>query len=104
MIEWSWRIEDETSILCGSWSGDEGWQDVFLSLIGRRVEGISVFGRLPELSISLSGKRYVASFMTAEGQPAWTIFKRSREGSEAEVLSVENGIIVEGDEARPASS
>lgn len=26
MIEWSWRIEDERSIVCGSWSDDELWK------------------------------------------------------------------------------
>src|SRR5262245_17337861 len=75
MIEWSWRVESESAILCGSWSDEENFEGVFKSLIGRPVEDVSVHGRLPELSIALAGGLYVASFMTAEGQPAWTIFR-----------------------------
>lgn len=97
MIEWSWRIEDETSILCGSWSGEDGWEDVFRTLVGRHVEDMSTFGRLPELSIALSGGLYVASFMTAEGQPEWTLFHRSAHQDHSETLSVRDGRIVEGE-------
>jgi hypothetical protein len=88
MIEWSWRVEDETSIVCGSWSDEEGWEDVFQSLIGRDVRDVSLHGRLPELSIALTGGHYVSSFMTSTDQPVWTIFNRmdaSRGGSWLEV-------------------
>jgi hypothetical protein len=75
-IEWSWRIEDERSILCGSWSEEELWRPTFDRLVGREVVGLSLFGRLPEVLASLSGPLYVASFMTAEGDPEWTLFDR----------------------------
>ena len=39
MIEWSWRIEDEHSIICGSWSSEELWQPSFDRLVGRAVIG-----------------------------------------------------------------
>jgi hypothetical protein len=96
MIEWSWRIESEDAILCGSWSDEGSWGNVFESLIGRSVETVSVFGRLPELSIALSGGFRVASFMTAEGQPAWTIFDNTNGESETHWISVRNGKICEG--------
>lgn len=70
MIEWSWRIETGTSIVGGSWSDEKDWESEFGSLIGRTVEDVGLHGRLPELTIALSGGRYVSSFMTAEGQPA----------------------------------
>lgn len=89
MIEWSWRIEDEGSILCGSWSDEENWGDVFTALTGREVRDITIFGRLPELSIELAGGYYVASFMTADGQPAWTI-ERPKPG----YISVREGSVL----------
>lgn len=76
MIEWSWRIEDGQSIACGSWSDEDLWSPTFARLIGRMVENVSTFGRLPEVMVRLSGDLHVASFMTAEGDPAWTLFDR----------------------------
>ena len=94
MIQWSWRIENETSILCGSWS-DEPWDAYFESLVGRTVENVSVFGRLPELSVQLSGGFYVVSFMTAEDQPAWALFDQTLGIHSTRFLNVENGRICE---------
>ncbi len=94
MIEWSWRIESEDAILCGSWSDEEGWDRVFKSLIGRKVQDALIYGRLPELSIALTGGLYVASFMTAEGQPAWTIFGGSDEPNSG-CIAVRDGKVCE---------
>ncbi|WP_245505919.1 hypothetical protein [Rhizobium sullae] len=91
MIEWSWRIESEDAIVCGSWSDEEGWEKVFKSLIGRQVQDVSMYGRLPELSIALTGGLYVASFMTAEGQPAWTIFDGFDEQHKSDCIAVRDG-------------
>lgn len=99
MIEWSWRIESEDAILCGSWSEDESWEEVFKSLIGRKVQDISIHGRLPELLIALTGGLYVASFMTADGQPAWTIFDRCAAQQKSSHIAVRDGQIYEGLEA-----
>jgi hypothetical protein len=76
MIQWSWRIEDERSILCGSFNYEELWQPAFDRLIGLEVIGISVFGRLPEVLLSLASNLHVASFMTADGDPSWVLFDR----------------------------
>lgn len=104
MIEWSWRIEDNDSILCGSWSDEKGWEQVFKSLIGRTVQDVSIYGRLPELSISFTGNLYVASFMTAEGQPAWTIFGGSIGQHSSGCIAVRNGRIYEDLEAEMTPS
>jgi hypothetical protein len=93
MMEWSWRIADQRSVLCGSWSDEDNWQEFLPSLEGRGIEGLSLFGRLPELSIALSGGIHVASFMTADGQPAWTIFDRTRQNNSELYLCVENGVV-----------
>lgn len=99
MIEWSWRIEDENAILCGSWSDEEEWEMFFQSLVGHSVEDISLSGRLPELSVSISGNRYVSSFMTCDGQPAWAILDRNA----GRTLHVEDGRICEEFHSRRAT-
>jgi hypothetical protein len=95
MIEWSWRIENENSIVCGSWSDEDGWKEIFRSLIGRDVRNVSLFGRLPELSIELAGGHCIASFMTADGQPGWTIFDRCTEHPKSAWIEVRDGKICE---------
>ena len=74
MIEWSWRVERPRSIAFGSWSTDRRMDFGIARLEGRRVEGITVEGRLPELVIALSGGLWVHAFNTSEGQPDWTVF------------------------------
>ena len=96
MMEWSWRIENQTTILGGSWSDEKGWETIFKSMIGQTVSEITLFGRLPELSITLSGDRYLVSFMTADGQPAWTLFRRGDDGTNFPSISVADGVIVAG--------
>ncbi len=76
MIEGSWRIEDARTILCGSWSDEDLWSMTLDQIVGREVIDIATFGRLPEITVSLSGERHVASLMTAEGDPGWALFDR----------------------------
>lgn len=76
MIEWSWRIEDERTIVCGSWSDDALWRPSFDRLLGCEVTGLATFGHLPEIALSLARGLHVTSFMTADGDPAWTLFDR----------------------------
>lgn len=96
MIEWSWRIENQTAILGGSWSDAEGWETLFKSVIGHTVCDIKLFGRLPELSVALSGEKYLVSFMTADGQPAWTLLKRHDNLADIPSLSVAKGSLIAG--------
>ncbi len=93
MIQWSWRIEDEHSIVCGSWSDDELWQPSFDRLVGQVVTGLTTFGRLPEVSVALSGGLYVASFMTAEGDPECALI--DRRGQSPVAVHCKSGVIVE---------
>ena len=89
MIEGSWRIEDDRSILCGSWSDEELWEKAFSRLLGNTVAEVSLFSRLPEIDLGLSNGLHVLSFMTADGLPEWTIFDRSQ--ASERWLSVEEG-------------
>ena len=104
MIEWSWRIESESAILCGSWSDEDGWEDVFSSLIGREAQDVSIFGRLPELSIALAGGLYAASFMPADGQPSWTIFENHAEPQQPSWIEVRDGEIYENSDAKNSAA
>jgi hypothetical protein len=93
MIQWSWRIESPRAILLGSWSLERKITNGVKALIRRRVTGIALVDRLPEVSISLAGGRWVQSFMTEKGQPEWTVFLH--DGS---WLCVERGrVIHDGD-------
>ena len=76
MIHWSWRIENAASILCGSWSEEPLWVPTFDLLRNKVVVELSVVGRLPEIVVGLSDGFYVSSFMTAEGDPQWSLFDR----------------------------
>jgi hypothetical protein len=89
MVEWSWRIENRTSILCGSWSDERLWEPTFDLLRNRAVVDLSVVGRLPEVVVALAEDRYVSSFMTAEGDPSWALF--DRRGDTLRTLSVRGG-------------
>jgi hypothetical protein len=68
-VEWSWRIEDDTEILCGSWSEEAIWEENLDRLRGARVERLTLFGRLSEVELATeSGVRFL-SFSTRDGQP-----------------------------------
>lgn len=61
----------------GLWGSDENlWSPTFALLLGRTVQDLAMFGHLPEVVLSLAGDLRLASFMTAEGDPAWTLFDR----------------------------
>src|SRR5580692_9744988 len=47
MIQWSWRIENAASILCGSQSEERLWEPTFDLLRNKLVAELSVAGRLP---------------------------------------------------------
>lgn len=95
MIEWSWRIEEDRSILCGSWSDEELWTSNFPRLLGQQIADVSTFGRLPEIILSLTGGIHISSFMTAEGDPAWILF--DRRGPKTIAVGCRLGVIAEGE-------
>ena len=74
MMQWSWRVEAARSIRFGSWSGEQRITNGVRSLAGASIADITLSGRLPELTVALSNRRWLQSFMTAEGQPGWVVF------------------------------
>lgn len=73
MLEWSWRVESPRAIQFGSWSTNPQMTRGVASLQGHTVVEVELEGRLPELVLSLDRNRWLHTFMTAEGQPAWAI-------------------------------
>lgn len=51
MIEWSWRIENQTRILSGSFGDSNDWENIFHSINGMKILAINLFGKLPEIII-----------------------------------------------------
>ena len=43
------------------------------SLKGRKIEELTLVGRLPEIYLQLSGGYWLHSFMTAEDKPEWSV-------------------------------
>jgi len=76
MIQWSWRIENSTSITCGSWSDEKLWEAIFKRLVGSKALGLTIFGRLPEVDLEVEKNQHVVSFSTTDGQPQWSLFDR----------------------------
>ena len=75
-IEWSWRIESETSIVCGSWSDEELWEPSFDLVRDRILQSIHIYSRIPEIDLTFDNGHHVLSFNTADDQPAWFIIDR----------------------------
>lgn len=73
MLEWSWRVESPRAIQFGSWSANPRISRGVASLQGHTIAGVDVEGRIPELVVTLDGKRWIHTFMTHEGQPQWSI-------------------------------
>lgn len=73
MLCWSWRVESPGAIQFGSWSEDPRITRGVASLEGHTILDIQLEGRLPELVLTLDRKRWLHTFMTAEGQPEWSV-------------------------------
>ena len=71
-IEPNWRIEGKRSILCGSDETNRAIENALKQFIGNRIVGLSTFGHLPELEITLVD-RVLTTCSAWKGQPNWTI-------------------------------
>lgn len=78
-VEWSWRVEDQTAIRCGSWSEEDRLESAFDMLRHARIAQCELFGTLPEVAITTDGGIRFLSFSTTDGQPKWYLVDR-REG------------------------
>jgi hypothetical protein len=91
LIEWSWRIESSRTIVCGSRSQEGTINKGIASLQGRTIQEINLTNRLPEISIRLSGNRWLQSLSTVEAQPRWVTFIRDDRGQARAWLTCAQG-------------
>lgn len=75
-VEWSWRIEDQSAIRCGSWSEEHLWEPAFDTLRNSEIFRCELFGALPEVAITTKGGIRFTSFSTTDGQPQWHLVDR----------------------------
>jgi hypothetical protein len=69
MIESDWRVEGARSIHFGSGFSDRRID----SLIGKRIAGVELLGRLPELRLELDDGRAISTFTNWTNQPRWSV-------------------------------
>lgn len=100
-VEWSWRIEDQTAIRCGSWSEEELWEPAFNTLRDAQVARCELFGALPEVIVTTVGGIRFLSFSTTDGQPQWHLVDR-RDGL-PRWFTVRRGRLHLGDGSEPAA-
>jgi hypothetical protein len=74
MLDQGWRIEREDGIVADSRSGATAIRRALRSLRGRRLEAVDIEGRLPELSLRLSGNLWVRSLSAACEATEWALF------------------------------
>ena len=73
MIEWSWRVEQGSRILLGSFNSDSELNAIIDLIESSEVSGASFSGEIPELSVTFSNGLRLASFTTITGDPEWSI-------------------------------
>lgn len=99
-VEWSWRIEDRASIVCGSWSEEERWEPALDLLRNAQIARCDLFGAIPEVVIVTEAGIRFLSFSTTDGQPQWHMVDR-RNGP-ARWFTVRQGQLHLGDGTEPA--
>ena len=102
MIEWGWRLEGRSYILCGSWSDEAFWEPALERLTNTSLVDATLFGRLPELDLCFSNDMHCLSFMTEKGHPQWSIF--DRRSDEVETLISHRGRVQHEPPSRPFKS
>ena len=91
-IEWDWRIEEGSKVVCGSSNSRPTIKREVEALCGETIEELSIHGEVPELLIHFSGgKRLISAAMLA-GYPRWSI----RLSSET-WMACDEGVIHVGD-------
>lgn len=100
-IEWSWRIEDQTAIKCGSWSDEKLWQPALNAMHKARIARCELFGSLPEVAITTDSQLRLLSFSTTDGQPQWHFI--DRRGDMTRWFTVREGRLHLGDGTEPAT-
>ena len=96
----SWRIEDATTIRCGSWSEEEHWEPALDLLRNALIARCDLFGVLPEIAITTEAGIRFLSFSTTDGQPRWHLV--DRRGGPSRWFTVREGRLHLGDGTEPS--
>lgn len=72
-IEWSWRLQDQHSVLLGSWDDNNLIDQFPNTVIGETIGSLGLFTELNELDIKFKSTRRLLSFTTTFGDPQWYI-------------------------------
>jgi hypothetical protein len=72
-VEWDWRVEHDASVLYGSSNTGPQIERGIAGLRGSAIEGVSVAGRVPELTVSFSNGHCLRSMVMVTGEPKWSI-------------------------------
>jgi len=99
-VEWSWRIEDQAAIRCGSWSEEDLWEPALDGLRNARILRCELFGTLPEVAVTTDGGIRFLSFSTTDGQPQWYLVDRRTDAPRW--FTVREGQLHLGDGSEPA--
>lgn len=94
-LGWTWRIEDGTTILAGSYGEEKDWPPVFERLLGRKVTDVMLQGRIPELVLDLDNGYRLQTFADYGESADWTIAERVADGSAGLHLHWEAGALKE---------
>jgi hypothetical protein len=68
-----WRVESGSEVLFGTLNSNQEIERGILSLLGTKIERLSIVGRVPELEIQFSNGYCLRSMVMVSGQPEWAI-------------------------------
>ena len=73
MLEWDWRIESMTKIICGSSNSGPKIEKTIPLLLNLEIIEIKIDGRLPELTMQFDNGYILRSMAMVSGDPQWNI-------------------------------
>lgn len=97
-LDCGWRIEGKRSILCGSSTDDPRLKRVLTYLTKATIAEATLFGRLPEIDLTLSNGMHVASLTTHQSDPGWTLYDHL--GDEIRWMQVQHGHLCIGTKSK----
>lgn len=93
-LDCGWRIEGKRSILCGSSTDEPRLERVLAYLTKATITEATLFGRLPEIDLTLSSGIHVISLTTHQSDPGWTLYDHL--GDEIRWMHVQHGYLCIG--------
>src|SRR6516165_3804889 len=72
-VDWDWRVEAGSGILYGSSNSGPEIESGIDSLRGSTIDGISLSGQVPELTVKFSNGHCLRSMSMVAGDPRWSV-------------------------------